>query len=66
MVDHGDFAAKSGRHDRCSTTICFKPVNLHSGPRDEPELAVDARVSIAGCVACLEIVVEILCRMFLH
>ena len=52
-VDRGDFIAKLGIHDRYSATMCFKSVSLHSGPIDEPVLAVDAHVSIAGCAACL-------------
>ena len=32
-VDRGDFTA----------TMCFKSVSLHSGPRDEPVLTIDAR-----------------------
>ena len=63
-VDCGDFVAKSGGHDRCSTTMCFESVSLHSGPIDEPVLAIGARVSIAGCVACLEIDAENLRRIF--
>ena len=61
-VDCGDFVT---RHDCCSTTMYFKSVSLHSGPIDEPVLAIDAHVSIAGCAACLEIDTENLRRMFL-
>ena len=64
-VDHGDFVTKSGRHDCCFATMYFKSVCLHSGPIDEPVLAADAHVSIAGCGTCLEIDMEILSRMFL-
>ena len=64
-VDSRDFIATSVRHDCCSSTMCFQSVSLHSGPIDEPALHVDARVSTAGCAACLEIDSENLLRMFL-
>ena len=64
-VDHGDFVAKSRKHDRCSVIVCFKSLSLHSGPTDEPVLAINARVSIADCAACLEIDAESLRRMLL-
>ena len=53
-------------NDRCSATLCFKSVSLHSGRRDELVLAVDACAPFAGCAASLEIEVEILHKMFLH